>query len=81
MSEVYKKQNKGIDALEMYELHITMRDSLNNDEAKKALIIQQTSFEYQQQKVLDEEQHLLGVVTRTALIQAMHSGNEPAGSN
>ncbi|MCK4783012.1 MAG: glycine betaine/L-proline ABC transporter ATP-binding protein [Desulfobacteraceae bacterium] len=30
--------------------------------------------------VLDEEQHLLGVVTRTVLIQAMQSDNEPAGS-
>ena len=31
--------------------------------------------------VLDEDQRLLGIITRTALIQAMQSGNELAGSN
>jgi len=31
--------------------------------------------------VLDEEQRLLGIITRTALIQAMQSGNGPTGSN
>jgi len=31
--------------------------------------------------VLDEEQRLLGVITRPALIQAMYSGNDVAGQN
>ncbi|MBA7638774.1 Glycine betaine transport ATP-binding protein OpuAA [subsurface metagenome] len=31
--------------------------------------------------VLDEEQRLLGVVTRPALIHAMYSGNKPGGKN
>ncbi|MFC1965809.1 CBS domain-containing protein, partial [Chloroflexota bacterium] len=31
--------------------------------------------------VLDEDQRLLGIITRTELIQAIQSGNEPADSN
>ena len=44
-------------ALEMYKLHITMKDSLNNEATQKASIQQQSKYEYEKQKVLDDSAH------------------------
>ena len=57
LSEVYEKQNKGIKALEMYKLHITMKDSINNEETQKASAQQQAKYAYEKQKVLDDAAH------------------------
>ncbi|MGE0568581.1 MAG: tetratricopeptide repeat protein [Bacteroidia bacterium] len=57
LKEIYIKQKKFKEALEMYELEITMRDSLNNIETQKATIKQQTQYEYDKQKALDEKEH------------------------
>jgi len=45
-------------ALENYELYIKMRDSLNNIETQKATIKQQTKYEYDKQKAIEDEKHL-----------------------
>jgi tetratricopeptide (TPR) repeat protein len=44
-------------ALENYELYIKMRDSLSNLETQKATIKQQTKYEYDKQKAVEDEKH------------------------
>ncbi len=55
--DIYKKQKKGTKALEMFELYIHMRDSINNEETKKASLKQQVQYEFEKQKVLDDAEH------------------------
>ena len=57
LSEVYEKQDKGIKALEMYKLFITMRDSIENKETQKAAALQQAKYAYEKQKTLDDAAH------------------------
>ncbi len=57
LSEIYKKQNKGTQALEMFELYINMRDSINNEETQKSTIKQEAKYEYEKQKVIDDLEH------------------------
>ncbi len=57
LSNIYEKQNKGMQALEMYKLHIQMRDSLNNEVTQKATAKQQAKYEYEKQKVLDDAEN------------------------
>jgi len=54
LSKVYEKQGKGIKALDMYKLQITMRDSLNNVKTQKATAQQQAKYAYEKQKTLDD---------------------------
>ena len=54
LSRVYGKLGKGMKALEMYKLHITMKDSLNNEATQKASIQRQSKYEYEKQKVIDD---------------------------
>lgn len=56
LSAIYEKQNKGLQALAMHKLFISMKDSLNNKETQKALIQQQTKYEYEKQKEIDDVQ-------------------------
>ena len=44
-------------ALENYALYFKMRDSLNNIETQKATITQQTKYEYDKQKIIEDEKH------------------------
>jgi len=57
LSRVYGKLGKGMKALEMYKLHITMKDSLNNEATQKASIQRQSKYEYEKQKVLGDAAH------------------------
>ena len=41
-------------ALEMHKLYMLMKDSLNNEEALKASISQETKYKYEKQKAIDE---------------------------
>ena len=43
-------------ALEMYELHITMRDSLNNKKTQKATIRHQTKYEFEKEQLVKEQE-------------------------
>lgn len=54
LSEIYAKENKGMLALEMYQLHILMRDSINNDRNLKASTKQEAKYEYEKQKAIDD---------------------------
>ncbi len=53
LKDIYTKQNKPAQALEMYELFIKMRDSLNNDQTRKALIQKQYQIEYEKKALAD----------------------------
>ena len=57
LSRIYEKEGKGIQALEMYKLHITMRDSIMNEDTKKATAQQQAKYEYEKQKAIDDAEH------------------------
>lgn len=57
LSQIYEKENKGIQALEMYKLHIQMRDSINNESTQKASAQQQAKYEYEKQKAIDDAEH------------------------
>jgi len=54
---IYKEIGDYKRALENYELYIKMRDSLNNIETQKATIKQQTKYEYDKQKAVEDEKH------------------------
>jgi serine phosphatase RsbU (regulator of sigma subunit)/Tfp pilus assembly protein PilF len=57
LSGVYEAQGQGIKALEMYKLHVQMKDSIKNEETQKATVQQQAKYEYEKQKVLDDAEH------------------------
>jgi serine phosphatase RsbU (regulator of sigma subunit) len=57
MSDVYESQGNGLKALQMYKLHIQMKDSLNNEEIQKAAVKQQAKYEYEKQKTIDDTEH------------------------
>lgn len=52
---IYKNSNKHKKALEMYELHVQMRDSLKNEETQKASIRQQTKYEFEKAQLIAEQ--------------------------
>jgi serine phosphatase RsbU (regulator of sigma subunit)/TPR repeat protein len=55
--EVYIKQGRGMMALEMYKLSITMRDSINNEATQKATIRQQTKYEFEKVQAVKDKEH------------------------
>ncbi len=57
LSEIYEKEGKGMQALEMHKLYTKMKDSIINDETQKATIKQQAKYRYEKQKVVDDAQH------------------------
>jgi len=56
LSEVAKKQGNYQEALEMYELHIQMRDSIKNEATQKATIRQQTKYEFEKAQLIKEQE-------------------------
>ena len=52
-----EQEEKYEQALEMFKLHITMKDSINNDAAHKATAQQQAKYEYEKQKAIDDAKH------------------------
>lgn len=53
LKKIYKSQNNLEKAFEMYELEIQMRDSINNSSNQKALITQNTKYEYEKKAAAD----------------------------
>jgi serine phosphatase RsbU (regulator of sigma subunit) len=53
LKKIYLIQNKFKEAMNMYELEIQMRDSLNNLSNQKALITQNTKYEYEKKAAAD----------------------------
>jgi tetratricopeptide (TPR) repeat protein len=56
LSKVYEAEGKGMKALEMYKLHIQMKDSINNETTQKATIRQQTQFEFEKAQIVKENE-------------------------
>lgn len=54
LNKVFKKTGNYKEAYEMFELYITMRDSINNVELQKKAIQQQIQFEYEQKLLKDK---------------------------
>lgn len=57
LSKLAKKQGKHKFAMQMYELHIQMRDSINNEATQKASAQQQAKYAYEKQKTIDDAAH------------------------
>ena len=57
LADVYKRDKKGMKALEMFELSINMRDSLRNEETQKAVTLQQSKFEFEKEQELIKVEH------------------------
>ena len=53
----YNKKGDQKKALEMYKLRVKFKDSINSEKNLKATIQQQTKYEYDKQKVLDDAEH------------------------
>ena len=57
LKNIYKKQNKFKEAFNMYELEIQMRDSINNQETRKASIKKQFQYEYETKEAVANAEH------------------------
>ena len=57
LSEIYEKEKNGMEALALYKLYISMRDSINSEETQKMTTRQQIKYEYEKQKSLDDAKH------------------------
>ena len=53
LSRIEKGKRNYKNALEFYELHIKMRDSINNEQTQKAALKQNMQYEYQKQHLSD----------------------------
>ncbi len=58
LSDILERQQNSKEALKMYKLHITMRDSLNNESTQKVTAQQQAKYEYEKQKTIDDAEYL-----------------------
>ncbi|MDX2172221.1 MAG: tetratricopeptide repeat protein [Bacteroidota bacterium] len=56
LSNIYKAQGEYKNSMDNYELYITMRDSINNQETKKASIKNQLKYEYDKKALADSIQ-------------------------
>lgn len=57
LSNVYQKLGNYKEALEMRNLEIQMRDSINNEATQKATAQQEAKYEYEKQKTIDDAAH------------------------
>jgi serine phosphatase RsbU (regulator of sigma subunit)/Tfp pilus assembly protein PilF len=57
LSKVYEKQGKGMKALEMHQLHIQMRDSINNEATLKASIQQEAKYAFEKVQAVKDAAH------------------------
>ena len=57
LSQIYEKQKKGDLALEMYKIHIQMKDSIYNVENERKTIKKQAQYEFEKQKAKNEEKY------------------------
>ena len=55
--EANKKLGRYKESLEMYELFVSTKDSIESEENQKAVIRQEYKFEYEKQKALDDSEH------------------------
>ncbi len=56
LARVLKDLNKGMKALEMYELEIQMRDSIKSEEAKKGILKMEVEHEFEKQQIIAKQE-------------------------
>lgn len=56
LKDIYQKKGDAKNALAMYELHVQMRDSIENQETRKASIRTQFQYEYDKKEAVLKEQ-------------------------
>jgi len=57
LSEIYEIDNNTSESLAMLKVYITMNDSINNKETKRATAKQQAKYEYEKQKLIDDSKY------------------------
>ena len=73
LSRIYQNQNDYKKAYEMYELHIQMRDSVNNEKNRRAGIKNQLQYEYEKKAVADSVKNMEEQKVKDAQIVAQES--------
>ena len=73
LKSIYRKQNKFKEAFEMYELEIQMRDSVNNEETKKASVKKQFQYEYEKKAAADSVKHAEEQKVKNATLAAQNA--------
>ncbi len=54
LSQVYEKQNRKGEALDMFKLYTSVKDSMTNENTKMDAVRQQSKYEYEKQKAVDD---------------------------
>ncbi len=54
LSEVYEKKGEASKALEMYKLHVRMKDSVHSEQIEREVIRTQTQYAYEKKKIQDD---------------------------
>ena len=73
LKELYKKQGKYKESLEMYELEIQMKDSVSNNKTKNASIKKQFQYEYEKKAAADSVKHTEEQKVKNALLTAQQA--------
>ena len=71
--EIYKVKGDYQKAFESYDLYILMRDSVNNQETKKASIKSQLKYEYEKQAAADSVKHAQTQKVKDAQLRAQNA--------
>jgi hypothetical protein len=80
LKQIYKSTGRYGLALENYELHIKMRDSINNESTRKASIKSQLKYEYEKQAAADSVAHAKETEVKNAEL-AQHQAEIKAKKN
>jgi len=76
LKQIFQKQNKHKEAFKMYELEITMRDSINNQETQKATIKKQLQYAYEKKELETKaEQNKKDAIAKAELNQKENERN------
>ena len=76
LSEIYEKEKNSSEALQMMKLFVLMKDSVDNQEAKKKLDQQQIKYEYETKKKEDDLQHELQIALKDEKLKSEESFNK-----
>lgn len=70
---VFQKQNKYKEAFEMYELEIKMRDSIFNQDTRKASVKKQIQYQYEKKAAADSVKNFEERAVKNALLTAQQA--------
>ena len=73
LKNIFREQNKFKQALEMYELEIQMRDSINNQETKRAAIKKQFQYQYEKKAAADSVKNVEEQKVKNAQLNAQQA--------